>query len=66
MLKYKVDVLELLKSKGYSTYKIRKENILGQATITYLNQGKIVGVEAIDRICTILECQISDIIEWYK
>lgn len=66
MLRYKCDILELLKEKGYSTYKIRQENILSQSTITKLNQGIIIGTDNIDRICTILKCQISDIIEWYE
>ena len=64
MLKYKIDVLEALKQKGYSTYVIRQNNILGQATITSLNNGKSISWQNIDKICELLECQPGDILEY--
>ena len=33
MLKYKFDVLSELKNRGYSSYKIRKEKIFGEAIL---------------------------------
>ena len=33
---YKIDILEELNNIGYSTYKIRKEKILGESTIQKL------------------------------
>ena len=33
MLKYKIDVLELLKVKGYTSYKLIKDKIMGEAQI---------------------------------
>lgn len=30
---YKIDVLSALKEKGYSTYKLRKEKLLGESVI---------------------------------
>ena len=32
MLKYKVNILDELKKAGYSTYRIRKERLIGEAT----------------------------------
>ena len=29
MLKYKIDILEKLKENGYTTYKLRKDKIIG-------------------------------------
>lgn len=66
MLRYKVNVIEELKKKGYNTTYIRKYNIFSQSTLTALNTGKGIGWDNIDRICTILKCQVSDIIEWYE
>lgn len=64
MLKYKFDVLEALKDAGYSTYRIRKENLLGQATVQQLREGKVVGINAIDQICRLLDMQPGNIIKY--
>lgn len=32
MLKYKIDILEELKEKGYTSYKLRKDKINGRST----------------------------------
>ena len=42
MIKYKIDILTTLKNKGYSTYKLRKNKILGEATIQKCQPGDII------------------------
>ena len=65
MIRYKVDVLAELKKVGYSTYRLRKENILGQATMQMLRVGgSKISVETVDTICTLLACQPGDLMEW--
>lgn len=64
MLVYKMDVLNALKEKGYNTYVLRKQNILGQGTIQYLRNGNTIGPKSLDVICELLECQPGDILEW--
>lgn len=61
---YKIDVLEKLKDRGYSTYKLRKEKLLGEATIQKLRNGELVSWENIGRLCSLLECQPGDIVEY--
>ncbi len=58
-------LFDLLKSKGYTTYKIRKEKILGQGTLTALKNGT-GGLDArtIDKLCNILDCQPEDLMEY--
>ena len=58
-------LFDLLKQKGYTTYRIRKENLIGQGTLTALRNGT-GGLDAktIDRICRVLECQPGDIMEY--
>jgi len=65
-LRYKVDVLEALKEKGYTTYTLRKENKLSQSTIQKLREGKGVAWENIENLCSLLECQPADLIEYVK
>lgn len=63
MLRLKIDVLEELKTKGFSTYVLRKDNLLGQKTISDLRVGVVPGIKSIDIICSLLRCQPGDIIE---
>ena len=64
MLRFKTDILALLKEKGFSTYKLRKEKILGEATIQKLRERKIPGIENLNWLCAILNVQPGDIIEY--
>ena len=64
--KFKIDVLEALKAKGYTTYTLRKENILSQSTLQKLREGKGLSWENIERICGLLECQPGDLIEYVQ
>lgn len=66
MIKYKIDVLQKLKQKGYSSYKLRKEKIMGEATIQKLRNKKLVSWDNINTICMLLNCQPGDIIEYVK
>lgn len=63
---YKIDVLEKLKEQGYSTYKLRKEKLIGEATIQHLRNGVLVSWENIGRLCDLLECQPGDVVEYIK
>lgn len=63
-IKYKIDVLQSLKEAGYSTYRIRKEKILGEATLQKLRQGEMVSWENINTLCELLVCQPGDIVEY--
>lgn len=65
-LQFKVDVLEALKEKGLSTYALRKDNILSQSTIQKLRQGKGLSWENIERLCSLLDCQPADLMEFVK
>lgn len=64
MLKYKIDVMEALKKAGYNTSIIRKEKLLGENSLQNIRENKVIGIIALDKICTLLKCQPGDIIEW--
>ena len=63
MLKLKIDILQALKEKGFTSYYLRKNGLLGEKTIQELRKQIVPGIKSIDIICTLLNCQISDIIE---
>jgi len=55
----------LLKEKGYNTTRIRRENIIGQGTLTAIKNGT-GGLDAktISKLCALLDCQPGDIMEY--
>ena len=59
----KSDMIQKLKAKGYTTTDLRKEKVLSQSVITYLNNDKYLNLRTIDKICQLLECNIEDIVE---
>ena len=65
-LQFKVNILEALKETGYTTYKLRKENILSQSTLQKLREGKGLAWENIERLCALLDCQPGDLLEYVK
>lgn len=64
MFVYTKDVLKLLKDKGYSTYRIRQENLINQTALRDLKSGKMVGIITLDKICSLLEVQPYYFMEW--
>ena len=64
MLKYKIDVLEELKGKGYTSYKLRKDKIMGEAQIQKIRQGEIASKETLNTICKLLQIQPGDLLEY--
>lgn len=61
-VKYKIDVLAELKAKGYSTARIRKEKIIGEATMQRLRHRQSVSFDVLSKLCGLLECDIGDIL----
>ena len=57
----------LLKEKGYSSYRIRQEKLIGQATLTAIKKGT-GGLDAktLARLCEVLNCQPGDLMEYVK
>lgn len=64
-IKYKIDILEALKEKGFTSYRIRKEKIFGQKTLQDFRNGNVVlSADCLEKLCSILNCQIGDLIEY--
>lgn len=62
MLYWKVDILEELKKAGYSSYRLRKEQIFGETAIQRMRTKGNVSMETLGVICKMLDCDLSDII----
>lgn len=66
MLTYKIDVLKELRENGYTTTRLRKEKLLGENSIQYIREGKMVGAKALDNICKLLDMQPGNIIKYVE
>ena len=64
MLRFKVDVMLLLREAGYKSVRLREEKILGGATMQKLRRHVMVSAHELDVICALLNCQPGDILEW--
>lgn len=63
-VKYKINVLDALKSAGYSTYRMRKEKLLGESVLQQLRRGELVSWSNIGTLCEMLHCQPGDLVEY--
>jgi len=64
VLKYKINILEALKIKGYTTYRIRKDKLIGEAQMQKLRTSEIISKDTLNTLCRLLDCQPGDILEY--
>ena len=62
-IRYKINVLETLKSAGYSQNRIRNEKLLGMSFGSKSRAGGLPSWHELDVICGLLHCQPGDIVE---
>lgn len=65
-IRYKIDIMAELKQHGYSSTKIREEKLIGQSYLQQIRHGELVSWKALDTICSLLECQPGDLVEYVK
>ena len=65
-IRYKLDILEELKKKGYSSTRIREEKLIGQSYLQQLRRGELVSWKTLNTICSLLECQPGDLTEYVE
>ena len=64
MINYKINIMDSLKGKGYSSYKLRKDKIFGEATMTKFRNKEPVNFDNLNILCRLLNCQPGDILEY--
>lgn len=63
MIKYK-DVLKKLEDAGYSTYRLRKEKLLSEYTLTSIRTNKSISISTLDTICRLTGLPVEELIEY--
>lgn len=64
MLRFKVDVIPMLKERGYTTYRIRKEHIISEGSMQRLRDHRAIDWTTIETVCRLLDCQPGDFLEY--
>lgn len=62
MLHVRTDILKILKMAGYSSYRLRKENIMSESTMTRLRHGGDINLSTINTIMELIPIDIEDLI----
>ena len=61
---YKLELLPALKKAGYNTNKIRTDKLFGERTVQKFRKHGPLNFNDLNRLCTLLECQPGDLIEF--
>ncbi len=65
-IRYKVDIMAELKKKGYSSARIREEKLIGQSYLQQIRHGELVSWKTLNTLCSLLECQPGDLVEFVE
>ena len=65
-IRYKIDILQELRNRGYTSTRIREEKLIGQSYLQQIRHGELVSWKAIDTICGLLNCQPGDLVKYEK
>lgn len=63
MIKYD-KLFKKLEEKGITSYYIRKNKVIGEATLTKFRNNEPVNTATIDKFCALLDCQPGDLMEY--
>lgn len=60
-------LLKLLSENGYTSYRIKKEKLIGQGTLTAIKNGTGgLDAKSIAKLCAVFHCQPGDLMEYVE
>lgn len=62
MIRYRFDVLAWLRAAGYNSTRIRRERLMGQATLQKLRRGDLLSWHELEQVCQLLHVQPGDVV----
>lgn len=57
-------LLNLFKEKGITSYVIKRDKVIGQASWKKIHEGGHIDTRTIENLCSYLNCQPGDILEY--
>lgn len=64
MIIYKIDILKLLKEKGYSQYYLMNNGIIGKGAIENMRKDGDISLKTLDKVCKLTGLQPGDILAY--
>ena len=59
-------LIKLMNENGITSYTIKKDKIIGQATYKKIREGGDIDTRTIEKLCRLLNCQPGDIMEYVE
>lgn len=53
-----------LQESGITSYTIKKDNVIGQASFKKIHEGGNIDMRTLDKLCAYLNCQPGDLLEY--
>ena len=63
-IRLKGDILSMLKEKGYTSYRLRQEKLLGERAIQKLRCNELPSWNELNTICRLLDKQVGELVEY--
>nr|DAD69078.1 MAG TPA: DNA-binding protein [Siphoviridae sp. ctFiA6] len=63
MIRYKIDIMKELNSKGYNYMRIKREKLLSAQTLENIKRGKSITLDTLNKVCLMTNLRVEDIIE---
>lgn len=60
------ETMDLLKERGYSSYRLREEKILTPKTMQKIRKGDQLTMHELDVICDLIQVQPNKVVEWRR
>lgn len=57
-------MLKLMETHGVTSYTLKRDNVIGQATYKKIKQGGDIDTRTIAKLCDLLKCQPGDLLEY--
>lgn len=57
-------LIALMKEAGITSYTVKRDKIIGQATFKKIMEGGDIDTRTIAKLCEVLNCQPGDILEY--
>lgn len=57
-------LLQMMSDRGITSYTLKKDNIIGQATFKKIKEGGDIDTRTIAKLCELLNCQPGDILDY--
>ena len=59
-------MLKLFDERKITSYTIKKDNVIGQASWKKIHEGGHIDTRTLDALCNYLDCQPGDLLEFVK